>query len=748
MPSWSRLLPPPGLLRTRRRLTADAGAVSVVVLLTLVAAGPLVWRGTSIGQDAAAFFYPMYGFLGERLRAGDIPGWNPYQFAGAPFAADPESGWTYWPAMLLFTVLPLAAAADAFLVGHLLLAGLTTYAYARLLGLRVVGALVAATSYEFAGLIYARSVCCPAYLQLMSWIPPLFLGAELALRGRTWLGRARWWGATGFALSQVFAAWIGQGSYYALLALGGYLAYRTLLAPDDRSAPLRARVVALVLHGAGVLAFGVGLAAAGLLPRLEFHALSTLAGGYEGDLAWAARLGGWSFGEMWRSVLTRGFYYAGVVTIALALAAAPAVRRRFAAPYFLGLAIACLILASQRETPLHRLAYAVLPRFGEFHPHWPERVMVVFYLAPALLAGAATSAIRRTRWIPVALLLLVFVDLRTLGYRTIRTGPFGGFYTVDLEAYYAPGPAGAFLRDRQHADAFRFFGYDPWILQIQDGQQAFYRFQFGDPRTAALVVNNRATVLGLQDVQGYNPLQLARYAEYVRALNRGRSQDYHGAYVMPEGIGSPLLDLLNARYVVVPAEAPPDRTDLQALIRDYPAVFGDGSIRVLENRRALPRAWLVHEARQVQSGEALHLLASGAVDPRRVALLEAPSPILAHPPASAQEQVAIEAYEPDRLRLRSRAAAPGLLMLSEVHYPAWRAYVDGRRIPVLRANHTLRAVPVPAGEHVVELRFESRSLQLGGAISLASYAALALLFGSTARSVPVRFSFRSDPRGP
>ena len=63
-------------------------------------------------------------------------------------------------------------------------------------------------------------------------------------------------------------------------------------------------------------------------------------------------------------------------------------------------------------------------------------------------------------------------------------------------------------------------------------------------------------------------------------------------------------------------------------------------------------------------------------------------------------------------------AAPGLLVLSETYYPAWKAYVDGRPARLYRADHLLRAVPVPAGEHAVELRYESVTLRVGITISL------------------------------
>jgi hypothetical protein len=59
-----------------------------------------------VSKDPITQYYPWYSYLGEGLRSLDIPAWNPSQFSGAPFAGDPLSGWTYMPAMILFTILP------------------------------------------------------------------------------------------------------------------------------------------------------------------------------------------------------------------------------------------------------------------------------------------------------------------------------------------------------------------------------------------------------------------------------------------------------------------------------------------------------------------------------------------------------------------------------------------------------------------------------------------------------------------
>lgn len=236
-------------------------------------------------------------------------------------------------------------------------------------------------------------------------------------------------------------------------------------------------------------------------------------------------------------------------------------------------------------------------------------------------------------------------------------------------------------------------------------EDAVYRYGFADPRATALLLNNRATLLGLPDVQGYNPIQFQRAVEFVNALN-GHSQEYHEANVHPGGLGSPLLDVLGARYVVVPAVVPAGRPDLLYLSQRWSTVYQDAQVRVLENPDALPRAWVVHAALQVAPGDALAPLAEGRVNPRQVALVEAPPPAVAQPRDPAADRATITTYELDHLRVQTRTTAPGLLVLSEVAYPAWRAYVDG--------------------EHTVEFRFESRSLRLGIAISLV---ALLVLLG-------------------
>src|SRR5215831_14122492 len=87
-----------------RRFLPVVGGPALIVACVLFAMRGFLFRGFLSGQhpDILAFWLPRYCYLGHALRAGHVPVWNPLQFAGVPFAADPQSGWLYAPPMLLF----------------------------------------------------------------------------------------------------------------------------------------------------------------------------------------------------------------------------------------------------------------------------------------------------------------------------------------------------------------------------------------------------------------------------------------------------------------------------------------------------------------------------------------------------------------------------------------------------------------------------------------------------------------------
>ena len=145
-----------------------------------------------------------------------------------------------------------------------------------------------------------------------------------------------------------------------------------------------------------------------------------------------------------------------------------------------------------------------------------------------------------------------------------------------------------------------------------------------------------------------------------------------------------------------------------------------------------PRAWLVYHEEEIGDDDALARLDACEFDPARVALVPPGTPLaLDQPPGDylgedsrREGSMVVTGRTPGSLSLSIDAPAEGLLVLSEIYYPGWRATVDGSEAAIVRTDHVLRGIPIPAGEHVVELVYRPASFLVGIAISGVALAAL------------------------
>jgi hypothetical protein len=158
----------------------------------------------------------------------------------------------------------------------------------------------------------------------------------------------------------------------------------------------------------------------------------------------------------------------------------------------------------------------------------------------------------------------------------------------------------------------------------------------------------------------------------------------------------------------------------------YRPIYSDAEMRIFENTAALPRAFLVTRARWAPSiGASLEEMSQRPFDPRQEVILAADTAheIAAHlPPPSAgavfpNGRADIIAYGANGIRLRTTSSTDALLIVSDTYYPGWRAFVDGQEAPLVRGDLLFRVVPVDAGEHDVELRFEPASVRWGLLVS-------------------------------
>ena len=121
------------------------------------------------------------------------------------------------------------------------------------------------------------------------------------------------------------------------------------------------------------------------------------------------------------------------------------------------------------------------------------------------------------------------------------------------------GGAGEFLQSAtDDGSLWRYFGYDDALQYGGVKWPSTYREWYFTPEAISLLINARAMPLRLDDAQGYNPVQLKGYVEFLNALNQS-TQNYHDAQILPTGLLSPLLNLLNVRYIVIPNDLPAGR---------------------------------------------------------------------------------------------------------------------------------------------------------------------------------------------
>lgn len=295
-----------------------------------------------------------------------------------------------------------------------------------------------------------------------------------------------------------------------------------------------------------------------------------------------------------------------------------------------------------------------------------------------------------------------------------------------------PGTAARFLQRR--ALLSQPFRYVSWTGSLYP--QHVFSSQT-DPETIALISNGRPLRLELQSTYSYSPSQILAYVDYMEVMN-GAEQDYHFTQALAYALyGDRLLDMLNVRYILVPKSLD-SQPDIAAWTK---LVYQDNEVYVYENLRVMPRSWIVHDVQPSQDGLELKALRWGTADGKQVAFVEGELPAVAQfDPDMPPERVTITDYQPESITLQTISSADGFLVLADLYTEEWNAYLNGEKVPVLRTNHAFRGISLPAGDHLVEFRYEPPMARTGLLITGVSYPVLIVVW--CAAFVRRRPSFR------
>ncbi len=264
--------------------------------------------------------------------------------------------------------------------------------------------------------------------------------------------------------------------------------------------------------------------------------------------------------------------------------------------------------------------------------------------------------------------------------------------------------------------------YTPPVIGFLKQDTSQWRFTTFDPHGRKTFNANGGWPYRLQDVRGYDSIILKQYAAYMGVIEEQNEMQFNRIQPITQysGLDSPMLDLLNVKYVLtdpdVPIESP-----------KYQLVY-DAEVKVYENLGVLPRAFTMPIGCETVTDDALAALKQH--DPRMTVILDAPkldSRLRGNDVAPCVLTAAeVIDYQINDVVIKSKTDQPAWLVLNDTYFTGWMAFrvnadQSETEVPITRAYGNFRAVPVEAGESTIHFKYSPMSFKLGLFVSFMAW---------------------------
>ena len=347
---------------------------------------------------------------------------------------------------------------------------------------------------------------------------------------------------------------------------------------------------------------------------------------------------------------------------------------------------------------------------GRMFYSYEFRNLLIFGLFLALSGAVLLLARRSPRlgrygvWKPVALLVLI-CDLFVFGY---------GF-----------NPA---------ADP-KILDFKPPVVEFLQQDKSLYRIITYNAPGEKTFNPNVGMFYDLSDVRGYDSIIPRQYTDYMGLIYSQTELLYNR--IAPiytdtvQALDSPLLDLLNVKYVLTTQEIESPK---------YTLVY-DGELRVYRNEGCMPRAFFLPASCAVVTDDVAEALRT--YDPRLFVILEQQAAITQYLISNTQPQTCnlkpatVTSHTPNQVFINVELEEPSFLVLADSFFPGWKAYRrpqgagegEEQELEIHRANGNFRAVSLPAGRWTVRFKYTPMSFKLGLFVSFMAGLVLILLLG-------------------
>ena len=687
----------------------------------------------ALAEDWLKFHRPNLDFLFASLGKGEVPWWNPHIGLGRPFVSDIQNA-VFYPPTYLFAI-GGGIGFHLAIGGHLLFALLGVARLTRTWGAQPavswIAGLVLVFSGPFTSLLFRGLFF---YVFGLCWIPWLLL--LVSGLAREWNGRT----VVGLGLALAFQFLTGHPQVFWITAVGLGL-FLLIWKLSDRSQRNLSGLGTPMLQLAAGMGIGMALTAAVWLPFLDLVNSGNRVDMTAAQAAFGASRPVYLFSLFgippYEFVVNSGgnwFVTASWAALGLAGLVSSADARIRA---LLAVAVFAFVFSLGGQTFVHGLCYELLPGTASFR--FPIRMSVWLPIA-SVIAGAVFvgtqhgNRLHRTAWLGVVGLLAIAQTIGTLvveepisprsSWLPVLFLVLGGIaaHTIGLphaRSRLAPLALGVVLVleltvtaafYRQAYSMAGRYGINPTYPTANSVAELLRQAPVKPPQIPPPRINlppnviprNYAMSLGYATHDAYTSLFLKRPWEAI-----------HAAIGM-EPFAELNTTLNDGIYGRDPFDIPTVSIDLGA---------GVNAARIMGNPAPFPRAYLANSfAHFRDSAEALAAIANGH-DLLHAPIVEEPlTGMEANSELASFLPVRFQYFGSSELRLQLPTDRLAMLVLNEAWFPGWRAWSNGRELPVVPVNHWMRGALLEPGNNSVTFRFRPRHRLVGGLIT-----ALALL---------------------
>ena len=709
---------------------------AVLLALLVAASFPQVVSGleTFIARDYGFFAYPLAYFQKECFWHGQIPLWNPYNNCGIPFLAQWNTMPLY-PPSLIYLLLPLTWSLSFFCLLHLWFGGLGMYFLARRWTANDFAAAFAGTAFSFSGMTL-NLLMWPSHTATWSWMPWVVLAVESAWRdGGRKLSIAAIAGAFQmlaggpeiifFTWSLLLALWIQQ------------------LATNE--SPRRA-----IWRFPAVVALVAMMTAVQLLPFLDLVAHSQRQAGYA-DLRWSMPGHGWANflvpmafggirgegiffqnGQAWTSS-----YYLGIATLWLALLAIWKCRNRRV--WLLGIVAAVGVACALGEnTPIFPALRKLIPQLA-FITYPVKYLLLVTFVAP-LLAAFSLARIRETKRetgiVGTVLLILLAAIIIWVSRSSIPN--------VDAHAAILNGfsrlvfliVTGIVLIALSRNSGAALFKAAPMILIVVAWLDVLTHEPAQNPTVPPGIYqpNLARAQLAMEpqpELGGSRAMVSPKaFMQFIQLALRSPAKNYL-AKRLGYAANCNLLDgvpKVDGFFSLTPRENDGLISLIYGATNDFPRLndfLGVSQITApdeiyhwLPRETFLPLVTAGQKPILMDDWNTLHLLSNSNFDGSKMVFLAPEDRPFVTVTNAAAARVLSSKFGLQSVEIAVDSPAPSVVVVAQTFYHNWRASVDGKRVPLLRANYAFQAVEIPAGAHDIKLVYVDRNFRIGLLLSV------------------------------